>query len=75
MLRVCRNKAVVAVATSTAGQNNGRATFKGEATDNQDTSQILGLFDGHVKTVYFRHEAAPPEIMLVMAVFEIAKSQ
>jgi SAM-dependent methyltransferase len=75
VLRLCRNKAVVAVATSTPGENNGRATFKGEATDNQDTSQILGLFDGHVKTVYFRHEAAPPEIMLVMAVFEIAKSQ
>jgi hypothetical protein len=73
ILRVCRDRAIIAVATTYTDEKNDRGEFNHEGTHNQNTAQILGLFDGRVRTVYFRHEASPPDIMLVMTAFEIEK--
>jgi hypothetical protein len=73
VLRVSRDRAIIAVATTCPEEENGRTTFNNEATYNENTTQILGLFDGHVRAVYFRHEASPPDVTLVMTVFEIEK--
>ena len=73
VLRVCRDRAIIAVATTYTDEKNDRTTFNHEGTHNQSVGQILGLFDGCAKTLYFRHEPSPPDVMLVMTVFEIEK--
>jgi hypothetical protein len=73
VFRVCRDRAIVAVATDYTDEMNDRSTFNHEGTHNQSVDQILGLFAGRVRSVYFRHEASPPDVMLVMTVFEIEK--
>jgi hypothetical protein len=56
-------------------QSSAHPKFKGETTMTQSSDQILRLFEGHLGSVFFRHEADPPDIHMIMTVFELRKAR
>ena len=73
ILRVARNRAIVAIAADFSDASITDPKFKGETTHTQSCAQILSLFGDHVGPVYFRHDPQPPATFMSMPVFEIRK--
>lgn len=73
LLRVCKDKGIIVIAGDYSDSSRDDLLFNNTTTHMQSTSQILGLFDAKVGHVYFRHEPSPPEIAMVMTVFEASK--
>jgi hypothetical protein len=73
IFRVCRDRAIVVIAGDYSDDTRDRSTFKNDTTHMQSTNQILGLFEGHVGNIYFRHDPEQPQISMAMTVFEVRK--
>ena len=73
IMRVARDKAIVVLAGDYSDDSRNRADFNNTTSHMQSVDQLLSLFGEHVGCVYFRHEASPPDISMVMTVFEINK--
>jgi methyltransferase family protein len=73
VVRVARDRAVVAVASDYTDEHVDRPQFNNEVTHTKTVEQLLGYFEPHVRTVYFRHEPDPPHVFMVMTVFDISK--
>ena len=73
ILRVSRDRTVIAIAGDYSDDTRDRSFFRNDTTHMQSTDQILSLFDGHVGKIYFRHDPEMPEVEMVMTVFEVRK--
>jgi methyltransferase family protein len=73
LIRVARDRAVVALAGDYSDQSRDRPTFGNETTHMQSCEQVLALFGDSVGTVWFRHDPELPDVAMVMTVFEIRK--
>jgi hypothetical protein len=73
IIRVCRDKAIVVVAGDYCDDTIDDPAFKGQRQYLRSCDQILSLFSGHVRRIYFRHDPDPPKVWTVMTVFEMEK--
>ena len=77
VVRVCRDRAIVVASADYVGEKarSSASNFNNEENSIKSTEQILGYFGKAVGSVYFRHDPEPPDINMVMTVFEIRKSK
>jgi SAM-dependent methyltransferase len=73
ILRVCRDRAIVVLAGDYCDAAIDDPAFRNKRMYVTSCDQLLSLFEGHVRRVYFRHESEPPKVWMVMTVFDIAK--
>ncbi len=73
IMRVARDRAIIVLAGDYSDDSRNRPVFENTTSHMQSVAQLLGLFDGHVQNVYFRHDPSPPEVAMVMTVFDIKK--
>lgn len=73
IIRVCRDKAIVVVAGDYCDETIDDPAFKGQRMYLRSCDQILSLFSGNVRRIYFRHDPEPPKVWMVMTVFEMEK--
>jgi hypothetical protein len=74
LTRIGRDRAIIVLAGDYSDDNRDRTTFNNETTHMQSCDQLLALFGERVGKVYFRHDPEPPDIAMVMTVFELKKS-
>jgi hypothetical protein len=74
LMRVGRERAIIVLAGDYSDESRDRPTFENETTHMQSCEQLLALFGDRVGKVYFRHDPEPPDVAMVMTVFEILKS-
>jgi hypothetical protein len=75
LVRIGRDRAIFVLAGDYSDDNRDRTTFNNETTHMQSCEQLLALFGDRVGKVYFRHDPEPPDVAMVMTVFEIKKPQ
>ena len=75
LLRVCRDSGIIVIAGDYSDASKDDGLFNNTTTHMQSTGQLLGLFEGNVGQVYFTHEPSPPDVAMVMTVFEVRKSE
>ncbi len=73
IFRIARNNAVIVLAGDYSDDSRNGLIFDNTTSHMQSVDQLLSLFDGRVKNVYFRHNPSPPDISMVMTVFDINK--
>jgi hypothetical protein len=73
LMRIGRDHAIVVLAGDYSDDNRDRTAFNDETTHMQNCDQLLALFGERVGRVYFRHDPEPPDIAMVMTVFELQK--
>lgn len=73
LLRVCKDRGIIVIAGDYSDSGKDDRLFNNTTTHMQSTGQLLGLFEGNVGQVYFTHEPSPPEVAMVMTVFEVIK--
>lgn len=75
LVRIGRDRAIIVLAGDYSDDRRDRSTFNSETTYMQSCQQLLALFGDRVGKVYFRHDPEPPDVAMVMTVFEIKKSE
>lgn len=73
IMRVSRDRAIIVLAGDYSDDSRNRVDFENTTSHMQSVKQLLGLFGDSVQNVYFRHDPSPPEIAMVMTVFDITK--
>jgi hypothetical protein len=72
VLRVSRDRTIIAIAGDYS--ETSFSVFSNEETRMQSCQQVLDLFEGHVRRIYFQHDPELPDTAMVMTVFEVTKS-
>lgn len=73
IMRVARDRAIIVIAGDYSNDSRDGGIFENTTTHMQSVDQLLNLFEGNVNYVYFRHDPNPPEIAMVMTVFDVRK--
>ena len=73
IMRVARDRSIIVLAGDYSDDSQNRAVFENTTSHMQSVEQLLALFEDSVCNVYFRHDPSPPEIAMVMTVFDINK--
>lgn len=71
--RIARNDAIIVLAGDYSDDSRNGLIFDNTTSHMQNVDQLLNLFGDCVKNVYFRHDPSPPDISMVMTVFDIKK--
>lgn len=72
--RIARNDAIIVLAGDYSDDSRNRPIFDNTTSHMQNVDQLLSLFGDCVKNVYFRHDPSPPDVSMVMTVFDIKKN-
>jgi len=71
--RVARDKAIIVLAGDYCDETIDHPDFAGKRQYMSSCDQLLSLFPENIGRVYFRHDASPPDVWMVMTVFELKK--
>lgn len=73
IMRVAKDCAIIVLAGDYSDDSRNRVAFENTTTHMQSVEQLLSLFEGCVQNIYFRHDPSPPDVAMVMTVFDIKK--